>query len=73
MKLILFYLWQDSLYYTRKIIMMARLKGSFAEYIVMRERNLVSLPDDVVLSIAALAEPIACGWHAVRKAKNGYS
>ena len=52
---------------------MARLKGSFAEYIVMRERNLVSLPDDVVLSIAALAEPIACGWHAVRKAKNGYS
>lgn len=52
---------------------MARLKGSFAEYIVMRERNLVSLPDDVVLSIAALAEPIACGWHAARKAKNGYS
>ena len=35
----------------------------------MPERNLVSVPDDVALSIAALAEPIVCGWHALRKAK----
>lgn len=52
---------------------MARREGSFAEYIMMPERNPVSLPDDVVLGIAALAEPIAFGWHAVRKAKSGFS
>ena len=38
---------------------MAPNEGGFAEYIVMPERNLVSVPDDVVLSIAALTEPIA--------------
>ena len=35
----------------------------------MPERNLVTVPDYITLSVAALAEPIACGWHAVRKAK----
>ena len=48
---------------------MAPRESGFAEYIVMPERNLVSVPGDVVLSIATLTEPIAYGWYAVRKAK----
>ena len=48
---------------------MAPRESGFAEYIVMPERNPVSVPDDVVLSISALTEPIAYGWYAVRKAK----
>ena len=48
---------------------MVHCEGGFAKYVVMPERNLVSVPDDVSLSIAALADPIACGWHAVRKAE----
>jgi L-iditol 2-dehydrogenase len=32
----------------------------------MPERNLIAVPDAVPLQKAALAEPIACGWHAVR-------
>ena len=48
---------------------MAPREGGIAEYIVTPERNLVSLSDDGALTIAALTEPIACGWHAVRKAK----
>ena len=48
---------------------MAPREGGFSEYITMPERNLVTVPDDIALSVAALAEPIACGWHAVRKAK----
>jgi hypothetical protein len=34
----------------------------------MPERNLVAVPDTST-DRAALAEPIACGWHAVRLAK----
>ena len=60
---------QDNLRNTRQIISMAPREGGCAEYIVMPERNLVNVPDDVALSIAALIEPIACGWHALRKAK----
>ncbi len=41
-------------------------EGAFAEWVAMPERNLVTVPDDVPLAKAALAEPIACGWHAVR-------
>ena len=48
---------------------MVHCEGGFAKYVVMPERNLVSVPDIVALSIAALADPIACGWHAVRKAE----
>ena len=52
-----------------QIILISLRKGGFAEYIVKPERNLISLPDNLALSIAALAEPIACGWNALRKAK----
>jgi threonine dehydrogenase-like Zn-dependent dehydrogenase len=32
----------------------------------MRDENLVTVPDDIPFQKAALAEPLACGWHAVR-------
>lgn len=41
-------------------------EGAFADYVAMPERNLVTVPDAVALEQAALAEPLACGWHGVR-------
>jgi len=35
----------------------------------MPPRNLVEIPDGVPTEKAALAEPLACGWHAVRLAR----
>lgn len=57
---------RDNLCPERRIISMPPREGAFAELVVMRDENLVSVPDDVPLSKAALAEPLACGWHAVR-------
>lgn len=50
----------------RQIISMPPREGAFAEFISMPMQNLVEVPDDVPLDKAALCEPIACGWHAVR-------
>ena len=50
----------------RQIISMLPREGAFAQFVSMPERNLVAVPDHVELEDAALAEPIACGWHAVR-------
>ncbi|MEH6786301.1 MAG: alcohol dehydrogenase catalytic domain-containing protein [Paracoccus sp. (in: a-proteobacteria)] len=52
----------------RQIISMPPRPGAFADYVAMPRRNLVTVPDDVPLEKAALAEPLACGWHAVRLA-----
>ncbi|MCB1428818.1 MAG: alcohol dehydrogenase catalytic domain-containing protein [Nitratireductor sp.] len=52
----------------RQIISMPPREGAFAEYVAMPERNLVTVPDHVSLQNAALAEPIACGWHAAKLA-----
>ncbi|HKK86683.1 MAG TPA: alcohol dehydrogenase catalytic domain-containing protein, partial [Roseovarius sp.] len=57
---------QDNLCPERQIISMPPREGAFAELVAMPEGNLVPVPDDVPLSKAALAEPIACGWHTVR-------
>jgi len=57
---------RDNLCPDRMIISMPPREGAFGEYVVMADRNLVEVPDDVPLSKAALAEPLACGWHAVR-------
>jgi len=57
---------QDNLCSTRQIISMPPREGAFAEFVAMPERNLVPVPDDMSLQKAALAEPIAVGWHAVR-------
>lgn len=57
---------QDNLCPDRQIISMPPREGAFADLLAMPDENLVPVPDDVPLSKAALAEPIACGWHTVR-------
>lgn len=52
----------------RMIISMPPREGAFADYVAMRDENLVTVPNDIPLEHAALAEPLACGWHAVRMA-----
>ncbi len=59
---------RDNLCTTRQIISMPPREGGFAERVALPERNLVEVPDHVPDDKAALAEPIACGWHAVRRA-----
>jgi L-iditol 2-dehydrogenase len=60
---------RDNLCADRQIISMPPREGGFAERLAMPERNLVAVPDHVSDAQAALAEPIACGWHAVRVAR----
>ena len=60
---------RNNLCASRQIISMPPRPGAFAEYVSMPEQNLVSVPEGVAFDRAALAEPIACGWHAVRLAK----
>ncbi|MEM9637528.1 MAG: alcohol dehydrogenase catalytic domain-containing protein [Pseudomonadota bacterium] len=57
---------RENLCTNRQIISMPPRQGAFAEYVSMPLRNLVTVPDGVKLAHAALAEPIACGWHGVR-------
>ena len=51
---------------TRAIISMPPRPGAFAEYVTIPERNLLPVPDDMRMEVAALAEPVAVSWHAVR-------
>jgi L-iditol 2-dehydrogenase len=44
-------------------------EGAFAQRLAIPERNVVVIPDGVPTDKAALAEPLACGWHAVRIAE----
>jgi len=57
---------RDNLCTTRQIISMAPREGAFAQFVSMPARNLVTIPQGISFDKAALAEPIACGWHAVR-------
>ncbi len=52
----------------RQIQSMPPRQGTFAQFVTMPEANLVTVPDNISLTTAALAEPLACGWHAVRLA-----
>jgi len=45
--------------------------GSFGEFIVVPEKTIVKLPDNVTFEQGALIEPLAVGVHAVRKAGVG--
>lgn len=60
---------RDNLCGEREIISMPPRQGGFSEYLTMPERNLIEVPDGVALTAATLAEPLACGWHAVRLAR----
>lgn len=57
---------RDNLCPDRQIISMPPRGGAFAESLVIPNANLVTVPDDVPLRKAVLAEPLACGWHGVR-------
>ncbi|MGJ8627362.1 MAG: alcohol dehydrogenase catalytic domain-containing protein [Sulfitobacter sp.] len=59
---------KDNLCPERMIISMPPREGAFAQYVAMRNENLVTMPDHVSFDQASLAEPLACGWHAVRLA-----
>jgi threonine dehydrogenase-like Zn-dependent dehydrogenase len=50
----------------RQIISMPPREGAFAQWVAMPEVNLVSVPDNVSLEKASLAEPLAVSWHAVK-------
>ncbi|MEL7253145.1 MAG: FAD-dependent oxidoreductase [Pseudomonadota bacterium] len=60
---------RDNLCPDRQIISMPPREGAFAQYLTIPDANLVTMPDHATMDQAALAEPIACGWHAVRLAK----
>ena len=50
----------------RQIISMPPREGGFAGLLRMPERNLHTIPASFSTESAALTEPVACGWHAVR-------
>lgn len=52
----------------RAILSMPPREGGFAEAVSSPPANNVPVPEGVPLLAAALAEPVACGWHAVRLA-----
>lgn len=60
---------RENLCPNRQIISMQPREGAFAEFISMPTRNLIDVPDNISLEGAALCEPIACGWHALRLAE----
>jgi 2-desacetyl-2-hydroxyethyl bacteriochlorophyllide A dehydrogenase len=49
----------------RQIISMAPRPGAFAERVAVPESNILPVPDGMAPETAALAEPIATGYHAV--------
>ncbi len=51
---------------TRQIISMPPREGAFAELVRIPERNVVAIADAMPIVHAALAEPVAVSWHAVR-------
>jgi threonine dehydrogenase-like Zn-dependent dehydrogenase len=51
---------------SRQIISMPPRAGAFAEKVALPERNLVNVPGNFPIEKAALCEPLACAWHAVR-------
>jgi threonine dehydrogenase-like Zn-dependent dehydrogenase len=59
---------RENLCPNRQIISMQPREGAFAQYITMPMSNLVEVPPAVPFAKAALAEPLAVSWHAVRLA-----
>lgn len=51
---------------TRQIISMPPRPGAFAELVRIPMRNVVAIPETMAIEHAALAEPVAVSWHAVR-------
>lgn len=57
---------RENLCPNRQIISMPPREGAFAQFVSMPDRNLVEIPDHISMETAALAEPLAVSWHAVR-------
>ncbi len=51
---------------TRQIISMPPRPGAFAEYVTIPERNVLPISERLDFERAALTEPLAVSWHAVR-------
>lgn len=60
---------RENLCQSRQIISMPPREGAFSQYLRMPRSNLVTVPEGVGFDQACLAEPIACGWHASRIAR----
>jgi L-iditol 2-dehydrogenase len=52
----------------RQIISMPPRQGAFAEQVAIPASNVLDVPESLSLEAAALCEPLACGWHAVKLA-----
>ncbi|MEE2773700.1 MAG: alcohol dehydrogenase catalytic domain-containing protein [Pseudomonadota bacterium] len=50
----------------RELISIPPRDGAFAEYLAVPYENVLKVPDSVNIRNAALTEPLACGWHAVK-------
>lgn len=50
----------------RQLISIPPREGAFADLLVVPETNVLEVPDHVDINHAALTEPLACGWHAVK-------
>ncbi len=57
---------RENLCPTRQIMSMQPREGAFAQFVAMPATNLVTVPDDVALDHAAMAEPLAVSWHSVK-------
>lgn len=57
---------RENLCASRQIISMPPREGAFAQYVAMPPRNLVTVPGHIPFKHAALAEPLAVSWHALR-------
>jgi len=55
----------------RQIISIVPRQGAFAEYLNIPAENLVVVPDGISMDLAAMAEPMSCGWHLVGLAERG--
>ncbi len=57
---------RDNICPERNLLSIPPHEGAFAEYLEIPDSNLVPVPDGIAPEHAALTEPLACGWHAVR-------
>ncbi|MEX0693064.1 MAG: alcohol dehydrogenase catalytic domain-containing protein [Rhodospirillales bacterium] len=56
---------RENLCAKREIISMPPRQGAFAEKIIVPARNIITVPETLDLTRAALAEPLATSWHGV--------
>ena len=50
----------------RQLISMPPKDGGFGDYLTIPEKNTILLPQNIDVRYAALTEPLACSWHAIK-------